>query len=216
MKKLKVLDLFSGTMSIAKAFKKQGHDTYTIELDQNHKGIDWYTDIMQVTADDIIKRFGKPNVIWASPPCTTYSIAAISHHRINIDGELLPRSEYAKISDELIKHTLKLIEELKPEFYFIENPVGALRKMKFMNHLNRYTLTYCQYGDTRMKPTDIWTNHPNPRFKPRCKNGDPCHESAPRGSRTGTQGLKNSVYRSVIPELLCDYIVEICEGEHNE
>lgn len=85
--------------------------------------------------------------------------------------------------------------------------------MVWMKSLPRYTVTYCQYGDTRMKPTDIWTNHPDPRFKPMCKNGDPCHVPAPRGSKTGTQGLKNSRERerSVIPKPLCQHIVDICE-----
>ena len=86
-----------------------------------------------------------------------------------------------------------------------------MRKMDFMHGLARHTLTYCQYGDTRMKPTDIWTNHPNPRFKPPCRNGDPCHVSAPRGAKTGTQGLKGSVDRSRIPRELCEHIVDICE-----
>ena len=62
-----------------------------------------------------------------------------------------------------------------------------------------------------MKPTDIWTNHPNPNFKPPCKNGDSCHTPAPRGSKTGTQGRKNSVERALIPDELCDYVVKICE-----
>jgi hypothetical protein len=44
-----------------------------------------------------------------------------------------------------------------------------------------------------------------------CKNGDPCHVSAPRGAKTGTQGLKGSKERSVIPAELCEHIVEICE-----
>ena len=83
--------------------------------------------------------------------------------------------------------------------------------MDFMNGLPRYTITYCQYGDIRMKPTDIWTNHPNPRFKPMCKNGDPCHMKAPRGARTGTQGLKNSIERAKIPRKFCQHIVRICE-----
>jgi hypothetical protein len=65
-----------------------------------------------------------------------------------------------------------------------------------------------------MKPTDIWTNHPNPMFKPMCKNGDTCHVAAPRGSKTGTQGLKGSKERSVIPRLLCEHIVDICEEEY--
>ena len=63
-----------------------------------------------------------------------------------------------------------------------------------------------------MKPTDIWTNHRNPGFKPPCHNGDPCHERAPRGSKKGTQGLKNSIERSKIPEEFCRHIVTICEN----
>lgn len=146
------------------------------------------------------------------PPCTSYSIAAISHHRKkNVEtGSLDPVSDFAKLSDELVKHTLELIKELKPKYWFIENPRGGMRKMDFMQGLPRYTVTYCQYGDTRMKPTDIWTNHPNPQFKPMCHNGDPCHEKAPRGSKTGTQGLKGAVQRSVIPEELCLHIADIC------
>lgn len=62
-----------------------------------------------------------------------------------------------------------------------------------------------------MKPTDIFTNHLDPQFKPMCKNGDKCHVAAPRGSKTGTQGLKNSKERSIIPKELCEYIVSICE-----
>ena len=54
--------------------------------------------------------------------------------------------------------------------------------MNFMKGLPRYTVTYCKYGDTRMKPTDIWTNHPNPQFLPPCQNGDKCHKPSPRGA----------------------------------
>ena len=61
--KLKVLDLFSGTQSIARAFRDNGHETYTIELDKKHNGIDLYEDIMNITTKDIIERFGKPDVI---------------------------------------------------------------------------------------------------------------------------------------------------------
>lgn len=67
--------------------------------------------------------------------------------------------------------------------------------------LNDGILTHnCQYGDTRQKPTDIWTNHPDPRFKPPCKPGSPCHVKAPRGTRNGTQGLKDKVERARIPD----------------
>lgn len=97
--------------------------------------------------------------------------------------------------------------------------------MGFMNGLPRYTVTYCQYGDNRMKPTDIWTNHERPQFKPMCRNGDSCHESSPRGGTIrdwkkkginleygGTVILKNAKERAVIPDELCEHIVNICEG----
>lgn len=125
---MKILDLFSGTRSVAREFEKRGWLSFTIELDKQHPNIDWYEDIMNVTADDILQKFGRPDVIWASPPCTTYSVAGISHHRERVGKKLLPKSEFAKQSDELIKHTLKLIEELNPQFWFIENPRGGVKE----------------------------------------------------------------------------------------
>lgn len=209
---MKVLELFAGTRSIGKAFEKKGHEVYSVDWNKNFENIDLYADISKLTVDEIIEKFGKPDVIWASPDCTSYSIAAISHHRKREDdGNLAPVSEYAKFCDETNKHLLELIKELNPKYWFIENPRGGLRKMRFMQGLPRYTVTYCQYGDKRMKPTDLFTNHPNPKFKPMCKNGDSCHEPAPRGSKTGTQGLKGAKERSVIPEKLCEHIVDICE-----
>ena len=210
--------MFAGTRSISKAFEARGHTAYTIEWDKGFGGISLYTDIQNVTAGDVLHQFGWPDVIWASPDCCTYSIAGISHHRRQeTDGNLAPFSEYAKRCDTVNQHVLHLIWELSPRYWFIENPRGGLRKMCFMRELARYryTITYCQYGDKRMKPTDVWTNHPNPRFRPMCHNGDPCHEASPRGSKTGTQGLKNSRERAVIPPALCMHIVDICEAPNS-
>ena len=210
---MRVLELFAGTRSIGKAFERAGHEVYSIEWDKNFEDIDWYEDIGKITAQDIIERFGKPDVIWASFDCATFSIAAISHHRRKNPetGNLDPVSDYAKFCDKVDQNVLKLIKDLNPTYYWIENPVGGLRKMIWMQDIPyRYTTTYCQWGEKRMKPTDLFTNYPNAYF-PRCQNGDPCHESAPRGSKTGTQGLKGSKERSRIPDALCDYIVELCE-----
>ena len=207
-----VLELFAGTRSIGKAFERKGHKVYSVEWDKNFEDIDWYEDIGKITAQDIIERFGKPDVIWASPDCTSYSVAAISHHRRQNPQtkSLDPVTDNAKFCDSVNQHVIELIKELEPTYYFIENPRGGMRKMSWMQELPRHTTTYCQWGDKRMKPTDIWTNHPNPKF-PCCKNGDPCHEAAPRGSQTGTQGINGAKNRSRIPDALCNYIVEICE-----
>lgn len=213
---MKVLELFAGTRSIGKAFERKGHEVFSVEWSKDFENIDLYEDIGKITVQDILDKFGKPDVIWASPDCTSYSIAAISHHRKKEEnGNLAPVSNYAKFCDSVNQHVLELIKELNPKYFFIENPRGGFRKMKFIQGVPRYTVTYCQYGDTRMKPTDIFTNYPNPNFKPMCKNGDKCHIAAPRGSKTGTQGLKGARERSIIPDKLCDYIVSICEQGFN-
>lgn len=216
---MKILELFAGTRSISKAFQKRGHEVFSIEWDKSFDDIDLYENILNITDVDIITKFGFPDVIWASPDCSTFSIAAISHHRKKnpYNGNLEPVSDYAMFCDAVDQHVLKLIKRLEPKLWFIENPRGGMRKMYWMQDFPRYTVTYCQYETDkppekrRMKPTDIWTNHPDPKFLPMCKNGDPCHARAPRGAKTGTQGLKGSKERSIIPNMLCEHIVDICE-----
>lgn len=124
---MKVLELFAGTRSIGKAFEAKGHEVYSIEWDKDFENIDWNADIGSITAEDIIERFGHPDVIWASPDCATFSIAAISHHRTRNEatGNLEPKSDYAKFCDAVDQNVLKLIRELKPKYYFIENPRGG-------------------------------------------------------------------------------------------
>ena len=204
--------MFARTRSIGKAFEARGHEVFSVEWDRKFADIDLYEDVMNITAERILTLFGRPDVIWASPDCTTYSVAAIStHRRREVNGNLIPISEYAKFCDRVNAHLIELINELSPTYWFIENPVGGLRKMSFMQGLPRYTVTYCQYGERRQKPTDIWTNHPDPNFRPTCKRGADCHDAAPRGSKTGTQSLKNATEKAKIPTLLCEHIVDICE-----
>lgn len=130
---MKMLDLFAGTRSVSKEFEKTGWETYSVEWDKKFEGISLYADISKLTAQDVIDLCGgRPDVIWLSPPCQSYSVSAISHHREKVDGTLRPKSEFAKQSDELNKHCLALLDELQPKYFFIENPRAGLRKMDFM------------------------------------------------------------------------------------
>jgi hypothetical protein len=173
-------------------------------------------DILDLTSEMILEKFGIPDVMWCSPSCTKFSVASIGRNWIKDGDNVIAKNEEAENAKKIVIHTLKLIKELKPKIWFIENPRGMLRKMPFMQNLPRNTVTYCQYGDKRMKPTDIWSNYIDINFKPPCHNGDSCHEAAPRGSKTGTQGLKNAKERGVIPSQLCEYICLKCEEKLNK
>ena len=204
---MKVLELFAGSRSVGKVAEEMGFEVFSVDV-KDFEGIDLVKDIEFLTLEDISFQ---PDVIWASPPCTTYSIAAVSHHRLNGN----PISDFAIKSDKLVLKTLELITYFQCK-YFIENPRGMLRKQKFMSGIPRTTVTYCSYGDDRMKPTDIWSNNIKDIFnkdgwipKPICFNGNKkCHhDPAPRGSKTGTQGRKNNYERSKIPTQLIKEIL---------
>jgi hypothetical protein len=153
----------------------------------------------------------RPEVIWASPPCTHFSVASIGRNWTKVGKERIPKTAGAEEAIAIVKKTLTLIGELRPRYWFIENPRGMLRSLPLMEPYIRRTVTYCQYGDTRMKPTDIWTNCLEWRPKPPCRNGDPCHDRAPRGTPRGTQALKGAKERGVIPPLLMEEVLSACE-----
>ena len=205
---MNVLELFAGSRSIGNAAELLGHNVFSVDW-QNFDKIDLAIDIQELKKEDVPFI---PDMIWASPDCTTYSIAACSTHRNN---SVEPKSNYAIKCDQVNQHFISLIDEwllINPNMvFFIENPRGMLRKMPFMQRFKRHTIWYCQYGDDRAKPTDIWTNSKMWRPRPMCKNGNPnCnHERAPRGSKTGTQGKKGSFNRSKIPNELCNEILNI-------
>jgi hypothetical protein len=189
-----ILDLFAGTGSSTQAFEDAGHTVIKVELDEYFEAHE--RDVMGLTADYILSKYGQPDFIWASPPCTAFSVASIGHHW---NKDRTPKTEAASFNQLLVAHTLKLINELKPKSWLMENPRGMLRTLPVVQGLTRRTVTYCAYGDTRMKPTDLWGEVEGWTPRPACKAGMDCHTAAPRGSSTGTQGLKGAKLRSMIP-----------------
>lgn len=203
---MKVLELFAGSRSIGKQAESLGMEVFSSDIN-DFPGIHYQVDILKF---DVFKVPFQPDIIWASPPCTTFSVASIGHHWTGGSRAYIPKSPEAEVGMAIAMKTKEIIQHFNPRFFFIENPRGLLRKMPFMQDMMRHTVTYCQYGDTRMKPTDIWTNSQTWKPRPVCRNGDPCHVAAPRGARTGTQGLKGAYDRSKVPEQLCREILLSC------
>jgi hypothetical protein len=210
---MKVLELFAGSRSFSKVAEKLGMETYTTDF-SDFKGIDLVKDILDVNATDIEKQFGIPDIIWSSPPCTTFSVSSIGCHWTGGVGAYIPKTDKCRNNINVVKKSNSIIRYFLNQnpnlFYYIENPRGVLRKLPIMDWTTyRRTIWYCQYGDKRAKPTDIWTN--NYTWIPRavCKNGNRnCHhEPAPRGSKTGTQGLKGNYERSIVPPELCSELL---------
>jgi hypothetical protein len=202
-----IFDFFAGTGSSTRAFEDAGHQVITFELDPQFD-VTETIDIMQLNAADLIERYGQPDFVWASPPCTAFSVASIGHHWTGGAGAYVPKTPAASYNQLLVAKARDLIQELQPtKGWLIENPRGMLRKLPVVEKLTRRTITYCQYGDTRQKPTDLWGEVPGWTPRAMCSPGATCHEAAPRGSRTGTQGLKGAKDRSRVPLQLSQEIL---------
>lgn len=207
-----ILDLFAGLGGELRRseIEARGHTYITVDNNPIFK-CTITEDVLKLKAQNI----GYVDFVWASFPCEAFSVASISHHWYIEQGVRIPKSEHAKYSIDLVIRTLNLIEDLKkinPNLLWLgENPRGMLRKMPFMESIPRTTVTYCQYGETRMKPTDLWGFIPEWNPKQPCKNGDSCHEKAPRGSKSGTQSVRNAAIKSIVPIRLWMEILEALE-----
>ena len=210
---MKLLELFAGSRSIGKEAEQQGYEVFSIDIN-NFKDIDLVIDILELKKDMIPFT---PDVIWASPPCTYFSVASIGVHWYE---DHKPKTKEALLGMEILNKTLSIFKWYPNAIYFMENPRGKMRKK--VSGIDRTTITYCSYAtdETKvvtMKPTDIWSNHIYDMFnptgwvpRPMCFNGNKkCnHEEAPRGSITGVQGLKGNYERSKIPKELCKEIIK--------
>lgn len=205
---MRVLELFCGTKSISHAFERQGHTTFTVDNDPQHEA-DLCMDIMDFKPDMVP---WPPDVVWASPPCNCFSTNVIYLNWRMSAGRSVPARPECEAAIEVVKHTLNIIRVLDPKYWFMENPRALLRMQKLMRGLPRRTVTYCQYGENYMKPTDIWTNCSPWYPKSPCNYGDKCHEYTPRGANTGARG-RGAKDAGRIPVALCDEIVMACEKE---
>ena len=136
-------------------------------------------DVMSLTKDDFPEHI---DFLWSSPPCKAFSIAACSRHWYPYEEGGGPRSEMATLSLELVEHIAGLVGELNPTYHLMENPRGMMRKKYRMPD---YSFPQACFGTIGQKYTDFWGNLPWEFMVPRVYKWEP----APRGSKSGTQGI---------------------------
>lgn len=208
--KLNTVELFCGTKSFSKYAKSQGHKTYTVDIEEKFEP-DIIADLSGEFPAELKERIKSADIIWMSPPCQTLSMASGNTHWT---ADRQPKTDKAILGKKLLDVCQEIAEmcEREGKIYFIENPRARARW--FLPQETRQTVWYCQYGDDRPKPTDIWTNLTG-WGGAQCKNGnkDCHHQPAPRGSKTGTQGLKGATARGEIPARLFQELFNHIENE---
>ena len=140
----RLLELFSGTGSVGKAFK--GWEIVSLDLDKKSKAT-ITSDILQW--DYTVFPRGHFDCIWASPPCTQYSICRTTAKT--------PRN--LDLADSRVRRTLEIIAYFNPEVWWVENPfTGLLKGREVVQGLPYLVVDYCMYGSPYKKRTLFLTN----------------------------------------------------------
>ena len=156
----RLLELFCGTKSIGREFEAGGWDVTSVDLEPTFQP-DICCNVLDLTPEMIGE--AAPDLIWASPPCTHYSMARTTAKT--------PRD--LEGSDKLVQKVLDLAAHYRCPFFF-ENPLGLLRTRPVVQGIPMRLVDYCKYNDgdhahRARKRTCIWTNTQWEPRRPLCK-----------------------------------------------
>ena len=200
-----LLELFSGTGSVGKAFRALGWEVFSVDIDPAAKPT-LVANVLDLQFNLLPRRV---DCIWASPPCTHYSRARTKAKTPrDLDG-----------ADAIVQKVLDIIDWYGYHFevggmpWFMENPhSGLLKDREVVLYIPFKVVDYCKYGKPYRKRTAIWTNtfwEPGERL---CKHDCPVSigskhtasaQQAPSSS-TDTRYSRDELYS--IPSTLCDEI----------
>lgn len=159
LKKKLLLELFCGTKSVGNVARKMDYEVISLDLDEKSN-----PDILANILDWEYKNLKlDPDVIWASPPCETFSVLTNSFkNRPRTKTHVMGITYEGKLGDKILDKTIEIIKYFaskNPNMYWIiENPMGYMRAQRSLRDSYLTTTTYCNYDDDRYKPTDFFNN----------------------------------------------------------
>ena len=197
-----MLELFSGTGSVGRAFDTHGWEVTSLDVDPKARP----TIVADVMTWDY-KAFEPSHFdfIWCSPPCVEYSVA------------LRTRPRNLEAADAVVLRTLEIIEYLRPRWWAMENPAtGLLKTRAFMAGLPFHDICYCMSGFRYRKKTRVWGTLPWEPSKPMCTKRTPCPHLQDGKHPEAAQRVPNSTHKVShsrdqlysLPPALCDEIAD--------
>lgn len=174
-----ILDLCGGTGAWSRPYKEAGYDVRVITLPSNN-----------------ILEYNPPKKIYgvlSAPPCTMFSLARTTAKKPrDLDGALV-----------VVGICLRIIWQVKPKFWTMENPKGLLRK--FMGK-PAFEFDASEFGETYNKHTDLWGYFKEPkkvreyrRYKSTDKNTRKLPD-IPKDYKIDTSMSRIAIKRSITPK----------------
>lgn len=232
-----VVELCSRFGKVTKWFRENGYQAHRFEFDPYFKDIPdtIIKNVMDIMPDELPMN---PKFFWASPPCNTYSPVGLYRYWIRDKGKVRPKTMdecrfitgreisiekatkyYTDLIESvaLLRHITMLIEETKPEYYIIENPVGAMRHV--LHDWGRVRFDQAIFGTIGKKPTYLFGNLPpqliaylEHRMAKKDYDWQRTMIWGKREEERGTLGLGDSRLRAMIPYELGRVIGLAVEG----